>query len=273
VVIRVSTELETDLPQVMGNASEIREALTNLIFNAVDAMPQGGVLTVKTVTLPPAASGTSRVRLEVGDTGPGMNEETRRRCPEPFFTTKGERGTGLGLTMVQGAARRHGAELDIDSAPGEGTRVRLDFDATADAQRKRMEARAAAEVAPLRLLLVDDDPAVLSSTEFVLQLSNHDVTTADGGQAAIKALRAAHKAGLPFDLVITDLGMPYVDGNQVASAVKELFPSTPVVLLTGWGRRMARTDATPAHIDYVLPKPLELDQLREIFVEISRGAR
>jgi CheY-like chemotaxis protein len=257
----------------MGNASEIREALTNLIFNAVDAMPEGGWLTVKTLTLQPDAGSPRRVRLEVGDTGPGMDEETRRRCLEPFFTTKGERGTGLGLAMVQGAAQRHKAELDIDSAPAEGTRVRLEFDTISDARRKRERTEAPIEIAPLRLLLVDDDPAVLSSTAFVLQLNGHDITATDGGQAGIEALRAAREAGTPFDLVITDLGMPYIDGNQVARAVKELFPSTPVVLLTGWGRRMSSGDEAPAHVDFVLPKPLELDELREIFVKIARAPR
>jgi PAS domain S-box-containing protein len=272
-VIKVSTELEANLPQVMGNASELREALTNLIFNAVDAMPKGGSLAVRTLTLPRDASGAPRVRLEVGDTGAGMDEATRRRCVEPFFTTKGERGTGLGLAMVQGAAQRHKAELDIDSAPGEGTRVRLDFDTVSDARRKRKRTGSAAAIEPLRLLLVDDDPTVLGSTAFVLELDGHDITAADGGQAGIEALRAAREAGTRFDLVITDLGMPYVDGNQVAGAVKELFPSTPVVLLTGWGRRMATGDEAPAHVDYVLPKPLELGQLRDVFVELTRASQ
>jgi len=268
-VIKVSTELEADLAQVMGNASEIREALTNLIFNAVDAMPEGGWLAVRTLTLPAEAGGKRRVRLEVGDTGPGMSEETRRRCLEPFFTTKGARGTGLGLAMVQGAAQRHKAALDIDSAPGEGTRVRLDFETLANKRKADKQGVIPVEVAPARLLLVDDDPAVLSSTALVLRIGGHDVTAADGGQSGIEALRAAHCAGEPFDIVVTDLGMPYIDGNQVAAAVKELFPETPVVLLTGWGKRMTRGDEAPAHVDYVLPKPLELDQLRLVLAEIA----
>jgi CheY-like chemotaxis protein len=123
----------------------------------------------------------------------------------------------------------------------------------------------------LRLLVIDDDPAVLKSTTVVLELSGHSVTVADGGQVGIDALRAAHAAGGRFDAVITDLGMPYVDGNQVALAVKELFPDTPVVLLTGWGRRMASGNETkpPAHVDFVLPKPLELDELREVFAQLG----
>ncbi len=271
-VIHVSTQLEADLPAVMGNASELREALTNLIFNAVDAMPEGGTLTVRTETPRSDASEARSVRLEVGDDGAGMDEETRRRCLEPFFTTKGERGTGLGLAMVYGAAQRHKARLDIDSAPGSGTRVSLEFAAAEGRGQARDRDAAKPDDRPLRLLLVDDDPAVLSSTVFVLKLHGHAITAADGGQAGIDALRGAHAAGEPFDLVVTDLGMPYVDGNQVARAAKELFPATPVVLLTGWGRRMTRGDEAPAHVDFVLPKPLELDQLREIFAEVAGGA-
>jgi CheY-like chemotaxis protein len=227
-------------------------------------MPDGGTISIRTATFA-GAGGKHRVQFEVGDTGSGMDEETRRRCLEPFFTTKGERGTGLGLAMVQGAAQHHKAELAIDTAPGDGTRVRLDFAATARAKADPRRAEAPREQRPLRLLLVDDDPAVLSSTLFVLELKGHAITAADGGKAGIDALHAAHQAGEPFDVVITDLGMPFVDGNQVALTAKELFPETPVILLTGWGRRMATGDKAPAHVDFVLPKPLELDALRDIF--------
>jgi CheY-like chemotaxis protein len=264
VVITVSTALEANLPRVMGDAAQLREALTNLVFNAVDAMPDGGTIAIRTLTFA-GAGGKRRVQFEVGDTGAGMDAETRRRCLEPFFTTKGDRGTGLGLAMVLGAAQHHKAGLGIDSAPGEGTRVRLDFAASASTRAGRAREQAPHEERPLRLLLVDDDPAVLNSTATVLEIKGHAITAADGGKAGIAALRAAHAAGEPFDVVITDLGMPYVDGNQVALAAKELFPDTPVILLTGWGRRMATGDKAPAHVDFVLPKPLELDALRDIF--------
>jgi PAS domain S-box-containing protein len=269
IVITVSTELETDLPLVMGNASELREAATNLIFNAVDAMPEGGTITIGTRTLQSASGGTSRVRFEVGDTGPGMDEETRRRCLEPFFTTKGERGTGLGLAMVYGTAQRHKAQLDIDSAPGAGTHISLEFASASKARPASGRSPDPRATRPLRLLLVDDDPAVLNSTSTVLKLNGHAVTTADGGQAGIDTLRSARESGEEFDVVITDLGMPYVDGNQVALAVKEIFPATPVVLLTGWGRRMAIGEKAPAHVDFVLPKPLDLGDLRDVFARLA----
>jgi DNA-binding response OmpR family regulator len=171
--------------------------------------------------------------------------------------------------MVQGAAQHHKAELGIDSAPGEGTRVRIDFTATARTETEPKHAQVSLGERPLRLLLIDDDPAVLHSTSVVLKLKGHDVTAADGGKAGMDALRAAQEAGETFDVVITDLGMPYVDGNQVALAAKKLFPDTPVVLLTGWGRRMATGGGAPAHVDFVLPKPLDLDDLRDIFARLD----
>jgi signal transduction histidine kinase len=128
-VIDVRMELAQELGFVAGIESEIREALTNLIFNAVDAMPDGGQLTLRTSAGQgaPNASAAAHVQVEVIDTGGGMNEETRRRCLEPFFTTKGERGTGLGLAMVYGVARRHKAEIEIESVPRRGTTIRLKF--------------------------------------------------------------------------------------------------------------------------------------------------
>ena len=146
--------------------------------------------------------------------------------------------------------------------------MRLEF-AASKARSRRVRAAATSEVRPLRLLLVDDDPAVLASTEIVLKLNGHTITAADGGQAGIDALRAAHTTGDKYDVVITDLGMPYVDGNQVAQTVKELFPETPVILLTGWGRQMATGDEAPSHVDFMLPKPLELGELRHVFAQLD----
>ncbi|HEY4580910.1 MAG TPA: ATP-binding protein, partial [Candidatus Acidoferrales bacterium] len=132
VVIQIATDLHGALPPIMGVESELREALTNLVLNAVDAMPEGGTMTIRTNVGVWAHGGKgegppAHVILEVSDTGIGMDEETRRRCLEPFFTTKGERGTGLGLAMVYGVAQRHKAEIEMESASGKGTTVRMTF--------------------------------------------------------------------------------------------------------------------------------------------------
>ncbi|MDB6091820.1 MAG: hybrid sensor histidine kinase/response regulator, partial [Gammaproteobacteria bacterium] len=133
IAIEVQTELAPDLPAIMGADNEIREALTNLIFNAVDAMPSGGQLTLRTRvaqekdSVSEESAGRKIVQVEVIDAGVGMDEDTRRRCLEPFFTTKGERGTGLGLAMVYGTMQRHGADIEIESGVGKGTTMRLSF--------------------------------------------------------------------------------------------------------------------------------------------------
>jgi CheY-like chemotaxis protein/anti-sigma regulatory factor (Ser/Thr protein kinase) len=258
----------------MGVESEIREALVNLVFNAVDAMPEGGALTLRTRAAAAAQdTGPASVVIEVADEGVGMDEETRRRCLEPFFTTKGERGTGLGLAMVFGVAQRHSAELEIDSAPGAGTSMRLVFAAATAAIAEPGQPAAALEVrSRLRLLLVDDDPLLLKSLRDALETDGHAIVAANGGADGIAVFRASLERGEPVDAVITDLGMPYVDGRQVASAVKAASPATPVILLTGWGRRLVADGEIPPHVDRVLAKPPKLREVREALAQLCRRA-
>jgi CheY-like chemotaxis protein len=206
--------------------------------------------------------------LEVSDTGVGMDDETRRRCLEPFFTTKGERGTGLGLAMVYGMAQRHGCALEIDSAPGTGTTVRLIFPVSAAASSAAARVPAARPVArDLRILIVDDDAMLNESLRNTLQGDGHHVTTADGGQAGIDAFLAARKTSEPFDIVITDLGMPYVDGRQVVDSVRASSPDTPIIMLTGWGQ-LADNERAP-RVDRFLSKPPRLQELRRALTELA----
>jgi CheY-like chemotaxis protein len=206
--------------------------------------------------------------IEVSDTGVGMDEDTRRRCLEPFYTTKGERGTGLGLAMVYGMIQRHSAELEIESAAGQGTTVRLSFPAhTSSVVSTDCAARPAMTNRRLRILLVDDDPLLIKSLQDTLQEDGHLITVTAGGQAGIDAFTAAQRED-SFDIVITDLGMPHVDGRKVASSVKALSPATPVVLLTGWGQRLIAENDTPSHVDKVLAKPPRLHELRAALAEL-----
>jgi CheY-like chemotaxis protein/anti-sigma regulatory factor (Ser/Thr protein kinase) len=264
-VIRVESHLATDLPAIAGNASEIRDAITNLILNAADAMPEGGLLTIRS-----RAVGADRVQLDVTDTGIGMDEATRSRCLELFFTTKGARGTGLGLAMVYGTVERHGGEIQIESQPGVGTTVRLIFPAASTLQDS--SGAFPALIRPqrsLRILVVDDDPIILKSLLDMFERDGHVVEVADGGQHGIDAFRAAEARSEPFAVVITDLGMPYVDGRAVAEAVKADRPLTPVVLLTGWGHRILAENDTPANVDRVLGKPPKLVILRSVLAELT----
>jgi CheY-like chemotaxis protein len=269
-VIDVSTHLEPGLPDALGAEGEVRDACTNLIFNAVDAMPTGGTLTICTASVVGRGhDGSDLVQVEVQDSGIGMDEETRRRCLEPFFTTKGERGTGLGLAMVYGMVQRHHAELDIESAPGKGTTVRLRFAVATSAVESAKPTTVLHPTQPLRILIVDDDPLVIESLRDTLQSDGHCVVVADGGQAGSDTFRAAAGRGERFAVVITDLGMPYFDGRKVAAAVKAASPTTPVVLLTGWGQRMLADNELPPHVDRVLSKPPSIVDLRRTLAEIS----
>jgi PAS domain S-box-containing protein len=258
VVIQLQLELDPQLPQIAAVESQIRDALVNLVFNAVDAMPNGGPLVIRTRA---DGRGRNRISIEVGDTGVGMDEDTRRRCLEPFFTTKGERGTGLGLAMVFGVAERHGAVLDIESQPGKGTTVRLSFAALAQMPHG-VEPGEPVEVGPQRVLIIDDDPLLLRSLRDALESDGHQVVAANGGQAGINAFVESHAEGRPFPVVITDLGMPNVDGRKVASTIKAAVPATLVLMLTGWGRRLVAEGDIPPGVDEVLSKPPKLIDLR-----------
>jgi len=271
IFINMATDFAAELPPILGVESEIREALVNLIFNAVDAMPEGGTLTLRTklsATAPPL------VHLEVCDTGVGMDEDTRRRCLEPFFTTKGERGTGLGLAMVYGIVRRHNAEIEVESAPGKGTIMRLCFPAPVLPVMQASHAPMPYTVPTrLRLLVVDDDPLLIKSLRDTLETDGHVIVTATGGQDGIALFKKAHAGGEPFAAVITDLGMPYMDGRQVSAAIKAVSPSTPVILLTGWGQRLVAEADVPPHVDRVLNKPPKLRELREALAQCLSSSK
>ncbi|HEX7689156.1 MAG TPA: PAS domain S-box protein [Burkholderiaceae bacterium] len=268
---------------IVGSPSEIREALVNLVLNALDAMPGGGTATIMTRNraADAVAGRPAAVEVVVQDTGVGMDEETRRRCMDPFFTTKGEAGTGMGLAMVYGAVQRHGADITIDSAPGRGTTVTIAFACAGPAPGEaatRSDARGAqaddGPVAPvsraMRLLLVDDDPLVLETLQLMLQAGGHAITAVVGGRAGIEAFRDALGRGTPFDVVVTDLGMPEVDGWAVARAVKRLASATPVVLLTGWGEGLQRNASAGRHVDAVLGKPPRRGDLDEALAHVAR---
>jgi CheY-like chemotaxis protein len=201
-----------------------------------------------------------------------MDEETRRRCLEPFFTTKGERGTGLGLAMVYGVVQRHHSEIEIDSASGSGTTMRLIFPA-ADPSSTEVSNASIAPARPPRLplLVIDDDPILLQTLRNILENDGHAVTVATGGAEGIAAFRAAMEAGRSIAAVITDLGMPNVDGRKVAAAIKAESPATPIVLLTGWGQRLIDDDDAPAHVDRVLSKPPKLRDLRQALVDVTQA--
>jgi PAS domain S-box-containing protein len=266
IVIEMRLSLAAGLPAIAAVDSQVRDALVNLVFNAVDAMPNGGPMTIATRLAP----GGSSVQLEVEDHGIGMDEETRRRCLEPFFTTKGMRGTGMGLAMVYGVVQRHGASIEIESALGRGTSVRLGFN-IAPNEPAVSSGSHKPPVGPQRILIIDDDPMLLKSLRDALESDGHRVTTANGGQAGIEAFVESHAEGRPYPVVVTDLGMPRVDGRAVAATVKSSVPATLVILLTGWGRRLVSDDDRPPGVDLVMSKPAKLAELRSALANHFAG--
>ena len=263
VVIDVRTEYAENIPPIMGVQGEIRDAVTNLVFNAVDSMPSGGTLTLR------AYATHHHVTVEVCDTGVGMAPEVRARCLEPFFTTKGERGTGLGLAMVYGMTERHGATIEIDSEPKAGTIVRLVFPAATTSQLTTPTVISPRrKVRGLRILVIDDDDLLRQSMRAILEREGHNVSVANGGRSGIDIFTTATQRGDRFHVVITDLGMPHVDGRAVAAGVKGVSPDTPVVLLTGWGQHLREGNEMPTGVDCMLNKPANLSELRAALAEL-----
>jgi GAF domain-containing protein/anti-sigma regulatory factor (Ser/Thr protein kinase) len=219
-------EVDLDLgvvPEVSGRVAEIREVVTSLILNAVDALPMGGRIVISTRSEP------GRVRVAVSDTGAGMPDEVKRRAFEPFFTTKGVKRTGLGLAVAYGTIERHHGEIALESEEGKGSTVTFSLPA---AESRGGEGLEPPPPPPRRIgsiLVIDDDDDVRQLVSDALTAQGHTVTTASGGREGLMHLQTVR-----YDLVITDLGMPDLNGWEVARAVKVSRPDTPVLLLTGW---------------------------------------
>lgn len=272
ITIEMQKELEADLPKTAGIESELREVLTNLIINAVDAMPEGGTITVRTKPRSKKNGDAPEIILEVSDTGTGMDEETRVRCLEPFFSTKGHRGTGLGLSMVYGVIERHDGNIEIDSEPGKGTTMRLIFPVRELQPKKIVEPLKNSKIKPLHVLCIDDEPLQRELVKEMLERDGHKVETADNGENGVEIFRKALGRRDPFDIIITDLGMPYVDGREVAKIIKQGSPETPVVLLTGWGEFISDDETALSDFDDLLTKPPRLGEFREMFRRVIRPA-
>ena len=270
ISIQIQRALEPNLPLLWSEPSDLREALINLVFNAVDALPQSGTITL-TTHLVQSQAAESQILVEVRDNGVGMDEKIRQRCLEPFFTTKAQHGgTGLGLAMVYGMMQRHGGTVDIDSSPGRGTSVRLTFPV-----RKGIPETALTPTPPdkpsrpLNILCVDDEESIRQLLKDCLVHFNHRVTLATTGKEGLELFRAARKKKQPYEVVITDLGMPDIDGHRVARHIKAESPGTPVIMITGWGTIMEENKETIPDVDAVMNKPPHMHQLNRLLLRLT----
>jgi signal transduction histidine kinase/uncharacterized protein YigA (DUF484 family) len=255
--VRVETTLELgSAPMVAADPPSIREVLVNLILNAVDALPSGGSIAIKTWA---TAEG---VHCSVRDDGIGMSPEVRRRVLEPFFTTKGVKSTGLGLSVNYGIIQRHGGELTIDTEEGAGTTVT--FRLPAAKRTPRPSAPAPVGVGPpLHVLLIDDEVDVRSVIADMIVEDGHRVTQVSGGPEGLGVLGGDGRV----DLVLTDLGMLGMNGWEVARAVKASYPTTVVGLVTGWDEGSGPKPIEPSHVDFILRKPLTQTTLRDVIAQ------
>ncbi|EDY18739.1 histidine kinase [Chthoniobacter flavus Ellin428] len=245
-----------ELPILAGNPVELRELFTNLIFNAVDALPHGGQILIRT-----AVEGETIV-VRVTDDGLGMDGDTARRCMEPFFTTKGEQGTGLGLSVAHGIVKRHKGTIHIETEPHVGTTVILRFPVSSEVTSPETLPITPALERPLKILFVDDQPIISELVSELLRSDGHAVDTAGSGGLALEKCQRVN-----YDLVITDLAMPGMNGGQLAGVLRQLNPAKPIIMLTGFADLVG--EAGPGtNIDRVLAKPASLEELRRAIFEV-----
>jgi signal transduction histidine kinase len=256
--IEVATDFQT-VPPVMSSPAELREVLLNLVFNALDAMAEGGRLTVA------CRADTDHAYLSVADTGAGIPDDVLPRIFEPFFTTKGPQASGLGLSVSYGIVRRHGGDLAVESRAGRGTvfTVRLPL-AKMGLPSTDGRVATAPKARRLRVLVVDDEDVVRETLRDICSDDGHHILEARSAREALDVL-AAHAV----DVVCTDLGMPGMNGWQLADQIRERWPRLCVGLMTGWGARIDKDELQTHSVDFLIAKPFSRDQILEMLAQVD----
>jgi len=262
----INVVLDPQGPAIADAVEEdLREAVLNLVINAVDAILEGASSKgPHLIELRTSSDGPHSV-IEVCDNGPGMSEEVRKRCLDPFYTTKGPRGTGLGLAMVNRVVQQHQGRLTLTTEPGCGTTWRLEL------PRSERPLRAAPSptqsTSPSRILIVEDEPAVRQLLQELLQQDLHTVIAVGDGRTALTAFEAE-----AFDLVITDYAMPGMSGKELAKELKSRQPTLPVIMVSGFGDLISGTTGCPEAVDILLSKPVGLNDLRQAVIKALETA-
>ena len=265
----LSIELQTHLSPgclIQGNENELFEVVVNLIKNAVEALPIGGRIGISTST------DKDHVILRVSDSGAGIAKENLTRVLEPFWTTKGDHGTGLGLASSYGIVRRHGGSIQVESVEGEGASFTVTVPKARAIHRKKPPAQERSLKVRLKVLIVDDIEPVLKTLQDALNVLGQTVYCAQSGHLAIEIFRKTE-----IDVVICDLGMPEMNGWEVAKAIMEIceekgIPKTPFILLTGWGGQLAEGERmVQSGVDRVVEKPLDVARLAQVLQEVTEA--
>lgn len=259
IEIEIKKELHAT-GMVIGDANELREVLTNLLLNAVDAMPQGGVLTLRT------EEDDEHVYMTIKDTGIGMTEEVKARLFVPFFTTKGEEGTGLGLSLAFGIITQHKGEITVESSPGKGSSLTIKLPRCDRVKDKKSAVVSSSDQACI--LVIEDEKNIREVLDEILSSAGHSVTQAENGPEGIELFQK-HK----IDLVITDLGIPGLSGWEVADKIKAINPDTPVILSTGWGVNSDQHALKKENVDRMINKPYNMQQILALIGELLASRR
>ena len=240
-----------------GNASELREVFVNLIVNAVDAMPNGGSLRLC------CQPDGERIRLRFADTGTGIKEEIRERIFEPFYTTKGVHGTGLGLAVSYGIIERHGGIISVESQLGKGSTFNIDLPLVERHHETNNVTETTSIMKRLSILVIDDEEFVRETLGEIVSALGHDVETVDSGRAALEKIGTQD-----FDVVFTDLAMPEMDGWETTRAIRQVKPNIPVVLVTGYGATAEAPGGERNLVNAIIGKPFAFDQVTAILAKV-----
>jgi PAS domain S-box-containing protein len=263
--VRLQLDLAGDLRLICGDEGALTHAFMNLCVNAVDAMPENGTLTLHTRNV-----GNGWIEVSVEDTGSGMPKEVLEKALDPFFTTKGVgKGTGLGLSMVYRTVVAHKGQIEIQSEPGQGTRVRMRFPVCAVAPltaEPRPEVRSETPHGALSVLLVDDDELIQTTLQGFLKKMGHSVTAVISGEEALAKL----EAGFQPEVVILDMNMPGLGGAGTLPRLRALYPTVPVLLATGRVDENATEVAAAYPFVTLLPKPFGMQELRQYLASLGR---
>jgi PAS domain S-box-containing protein len=260
--IEFTTEIE-ESPALHINGSDFNEMLTNLIFNAVDAMPQGGHIHLS------VKQRNNKILLEVQDNGVGLSKHDAAHIFDPYFTTKGRGHAGLGLSIAKRFVERHDGSITVESVKGAGTKFKVEFPLlTTTNPEKLIQAKKTAPHIDMQILVIDDEPLVRSLLKQVLKKNGHSVKEAGNGHEGVRIFREND-----IDLVITDHGMPVMNGLDAAFRIKKQKPKTPVLLITGWDTGTAAPFHKPSGIDELISKPFDLEKIVALVEDYGRKAK
>ncbi len=254
--IKIDWELEENCVAAI-HASDLREILTNLVLNAVEAMPDGGKITLRCQSL------KESIVLEVADTGVGMSKEVAGKIFDPYYTTKGIGNSGLGLSVSWSLVLRAGGDIRVKSRPGRGAVFSITLPRGETKSRPSNTSKTSVEGRSYHILVVDDEEEILGILRDMIQLKGHRVTAMSDGKKALEVIREEE-----FDLILTDLGMPDISGWEIARQAKARNPKVPVILITGWGAQYEDDDLTERGVDLVLSKPFSWDRLLEAMAKM-----